>query len=478
MNPLHALQARALLAFMTAGCLLLLTAVAPAQAQQAGGQTGTQPAPGFVFGGVGNLWLSQFANPALVGSLYLTPNFPITGYYPIYPGGFTRSVPTEGLDTDPVQLRPFVGFGEMYTDNVLRTASNRKSDFIHTFAPGIQARLPFAGFHEFVVDYRTNLQYYERNPSNDVSDQTASGKLKFDFPGGLKVDLQGEHKVGHDPRGSAVDNAINKLELNKWTTNGFLGRVEYVGVQASLRMDAQSFRWKYTNNDQGIISDRITNYLGMTFSASLTPKTSVLTNVSATQLIYDQNKNLDSTIYSVSGGARWDVTELTSGEILVGYQNMKFNNASANQPGPVLSLFQREKDSFSNLFVAGNLYWRPTSYLTVSVQPYRAFQQTVVAGTLFFVATGMNFSATHDLTTSTALNLNLGLEQDKFTGSQGVGINAARTDVIKNVAFGLRYRALRWLGASLQYAFEDRSSTDGLFVYNANTFMLALQSAF
>jgi hypothetical protein len=366
----------------------------------------------------------------------------------------------------------------MYTDNVLRTASNRTSDFIHTFAPGIQARLPFAGFHEFLVDYRTNLQYYERNPSNDVQDQTASGRLKLNFPGGLNVNLQGEHKVGHDPRGSAVDNAVNKLELNKWTADGFLGQVEFVGVQASVRLDAQSFRWSYTNNDQGVISDRIMNYLGTTFTTALTPKTSVVANLSATQQIYEQNKNLDSTIYAVSGGARWDVTEITSGEILVGYQSMKFDKANVNQPGPVLSLFRREKDSFSNLFVAGNLYWRPTSYLTMSVQPYRAFQQTVVAGTLFFVATGMNFSATHDLTTSTALNLNLGIEQDKFTGSQGVGVNAARTDVLKNVAFGVRYRALRWLGASLQYAFEDRSSTDGQFVYNANTFTLALQSAF
>jgi hypothetical protein len=242
-------------------------------------------------------------------------------------------------------------------------------------------------------------------------------------------------------------------------------------------MNHQTTRWDFLNNSQGIFRDRLSNYAGLTFFADLTGKTSALVNVGVDQEIYDQNKNLDSTIYLVSGGATWNVTELTSAQILVGYQNLRFTHAQVNQPAPVLSQFQREKDSYSNLFVMGNLNWKATSLLTINLQPYRTFQQTAFVGSLFFVATGANLSARHELTDRTALTLNLGIEEDKFTSSSGTG-GTARTDTLKNVAVGLNYRAVKWVGMGVQYMFEDRTSTLDQFKYNANTVMISAQILF
>ncbi len=440
-------------------------------------QTGTPPptqSQANLGGGAGFVWLSQFANPALLGSLYLTPNFPLTGYYPLYPGAFSYILPTDGIQGGPLKFHPSLGLAEMYTDNVFRTASNRTSDFVHALAPSIQVQLPMAFRHALIVDYRTNLLFFERTPANDVRDQTASGHLKLDFPGGLKVDLQGEHKVGHDPRGSAQD--LQFVEVNKWRTDSFTGRAELTGVQASVALNLQSTRWTYTNNGLGPLYDRLNNYAGLTFSGSVTPKSSVLVSTGINQQIYDQNKNLDSNVYMVSTGARWQVSDLTSGELLVGYQFLKFSNAQAAQPAPLLSQFTREKDSADSFYVAGNMRWTPTSYVTVSLQPYRAIQQTVVLGSLFFVSTGANLAVTHSLSQWHALNLNLGLEQDKFTS--GTGVSTKRTDTLKNIALGYTYKATRYLGATLQYAYEDRSSTDGMFVYSANTFTVGLQGGF
>ena len=444
-------------------------------AQPATGQTSPAATPIPTAGGQGMLWLSQFANPALVGALYLTPEWPLTGYYSLYPGGFTQVIPDDGILVGPVRLHPFMGVAEMYTDNVFRTNTNKKSDFLTSLGPGIQARLPFAGRHDFIIDYRTNIQYYQRTPSNDVQDQTASGRFRFDFPGGLKLDLQGEHKLGHDPRGSAVD--TQAFEVNKWTTNGFNGQAEYAGAQARLRLNAQTTRWNFENNSQDVTRDRLSNYVGMTFFADVTGKTSLLANVGVNQEIYDQNKNLDSNIYQISGGATWNVSGVTSAEILVGYQYLKFTHAPVNQPPPLLSQFRRDKDSSSNLFIMGNLNWKATPLLTISLQPYRTIQQTATAGSLFFVATGANLGASHALTRSTTLTLNLGIEQDKFTSSSGT-TGGDRRDVIKNIAFGVNYRAVKWVGVGLQYVFEDRSSTQDLFDYHANTVMLSVQALF
>ncbi len=93
---------------------------------------------GSVFGGQGYMWLSQFANPGVLGALYLTPTFPWTGLYPIYPSGYIPIEQEEGVRVGPLTLHPFMGMAELYTDNVLRTQA-KQSDFITTVAPGIQA---------------------------------------------------------------------------------------------------------------------------------------------------------------------------------------------------------------------------------------------------------------------------------------------------------------------------------------------------
>ena len=405
----------------------------------------------------------------------MTPTFPWTGIYPLYPSGSTPIIPEDGVLAGPVRLHPFMGVAEMFTDNVFRTNAKR-SDFFTTIAPGIQAQLPM-GRHIFVADYRTNLQFYHRTPSNNVQDQTASGLFQFNLASGLKLDFQGEHKLGHDPRGTAVD--LLNVEVNKWTTNGFVGRAEYRGGEIGMALTAQTLRWTYLNNNQAIIRDRVSNYTGLRLSGNVFPNTSALLDFSVVQEIYDQNKNLDNSIYTISTGANWEATGVSGGEILVGYQFLKFTRAQVNQSGPVLSRYLRNDDSTGNLFVAGKLYWVPLSGFTVTLQPYRTIQQTVVAGTTFWTATGVNLSAVHELTERTDLTGNVGYERDDFSTPAGATANTPpRSDTIKNVAVGLNYRAVKWVGVSLQYVFEDRNSNVNEFHYQASTAMVSVQAFF
>jgi hypothetical protein len=368
-----------------------------------------------------------------------------------------------------------MGVSEIYTDNVFRTNTNRQSDFIHSLAPGIQVQLPFLKRHAFVVDYRTNIQYFQRTPTNDVQDQTAVGRFQFDLPSGLKIALQGEHKLGHDPRGSAID--IQALEVNKWQVDSFSARADYQGARTGVSLTAHTGRWTYLNNNQGPINDRMSNLVGLTLSRQVLPRTSLLADFRVQQAIFDQNKNLDSAIYTGSVGAEWTVTGKTKAELLVGYQWLKFTRAQVNQPGPVLSVFRRDRDDFSNLFVAGNLTWKPTTKLTINVQPYRAIQQIVVSGSTFFTATGVNLAASHALTPRVEILSNVGIEHDKFEVPAGLtGTTPARSDTLQNVAFGVSYRAVKWIGVTGQYIFEHRQSEVSRFSYNANTFMLAVQA--
>jgi hypothetical protein len=461
------------IATCTISILAILVTAEMTSAQQPAPPSDPSQTPASIQSASGSTFLSQFANPALRGSLYLTPQWPMTGYYPLYPGSFSQVIPGDGVLVGPVRLHPHMGIAQMYTDNVFRTNNHKVSDFLTTLTPGIQAQLPFAGFHSFLIDYRTNIQYYSRTPSNDVQDQTATGSFKFNFPGGLNIDLQGEHKLGHDPRGSAVDNvATQGLEVNKWTANGFTGQAEYFGAQSSVRLNVQSIRWDYLNNNQGLSRDRLTNNAGLTFTRNVTGKTALLAYAGAFQSIYDQNKNLDNVIYTISGGGTWNVTDVTSGEIQAGYQLVQFSLAQVNQPPP-LNQFSRDKDNYSNFYFMGRLNWQATPLLKITLQPYRTVQQVVTTNSLFYTVTGVNLTARHELTDNTTLNLNLGLEEDSFQSSGSGGSD--RIDQLKNVAVGINYRAIKWVGLGIQYIFEDRNSNQSQYTYQANTVMLSAQ---
>jgi uncharacterized protein (PEP-CTERM system associated) len=163
---------------------------------------------------------------------------------------------------------------------------------------------------------------------------------------------------------------------------------------------------------------------------------------------------------------------VTSGEIQAGYQLVQFSLAQVNQPPP-LTQFSRDKDNYSNFFFMGRLNWQATPLSKITLQPYRTVQQVVTNGSLFYTVTGVNLTGRHELTDSTTLNLNLGFEEDDFQSS-GSGVSD-RTDYSTNVAVGVNYQALKWVGLGIQYIYEDRNSNQSQFTYQANTVMLSAQ---
>jgi hypothetical protein len=427
-----------------------------------------------IFGGQGWAWFSQFSNPSFLGAVYMTPDWPKTGYYPLYPGGFAQPIHDRGFSVGPMRLHPMMGVAEIYTDNVFRTNTNRKSDYATTLAPGLQAEVPFGSNHMFIADYRTNLQFFHRNPTNNVQDQTASGRFSFALPSRVSLDLQGEYKIGHDPRGTALDNL--NLELNKWRAATALGQIAYDGANAGVQLNLSSTKWNYLDSLLGVFRDRVANNAGLTLKAKLTGKTSLISNFAVTQQSYDQASMLDNNMYTASGGLRWDATQLTYGELLGGYQLLKFTNSIRDQTIGGIR-FLRTGDSYGTFYFAGNAGWQATPLLLLKLQGFRSFQQTVVFDTLFFTATGVNFSAIHDLTNSTALTMNLGYENDRFESPAGSS-TPNREDTLKNAAIGIRYRAVKWLAGSIQYIFEDRKSNQQQFAYHANSVMASLQVTF
>src|SRR5262249_9559659 len=192
-------------------------------------------------------------------------------------------------------------------------------------------------------------------------------------------------------------------------------------------------------------------------------------------------QNLDSTIYTMSAGAQWRPTGITTIDFLAGYQVLQLTHAPINQPPPILSQYNRppgSPSSASGPFLAGTLTWMATPTLKFAVQPYRSIQPSVFAGTFFYTATGVNLSGVQTVADRIELTANLGYEDDEFSQSGGSAVGPARNDKLRNIAVGVNYCAIKWVGLGFQYVYENRSSNQASFNYDASTVMLSAQTLF
>jgi len=403
-----------------------------------------------------------------------TVSFAYTGNAIPSIGTFTPVLAGEGLRAGPFRVHPFLGVAETYTDNAFRSNSNRQSDFIHTVAPGVQVQLPFAGSHQLMFDYRASQWWSQRFSQNNVLRQDVTGQLAFDFPGGLALQLQGGYTSGFDVRGSAVD--VQAREPTKWTNKTFVGEAEIIGSQLGVRVRSRVTDWNFTNNNQGPRRDRIDTRMDLTVFGAIGPKTFALLNSGVTRQVYDQNTQLDSLNFRVSSGLRWRATGKTTGEIQVGYEFLNFDRAPMTQSAG--SLLSSGGNSRQNLRITGNVDWNATGRSTIRLRPFRVIRQSGVFNTSTFTQTGVGLTARHAMGIRTTINGNFRFSNDAFKSDEGTQTSRSRTDNRLQGSIGITYRAVRWLGITGEYQYQQRHSTLDQFEFYANTFMISLQGVF
>jgi len=370
----------------------------------------------------------------------------------------------EGLKVGPVRLHPFLGVAEVYTDNVFRKDTNRKSDFLTTIAPGIQALLPFGGGkHSVLLDYRAGQFLYKKYSQNNAFAQDAQGHVSLNFSSGLKMDLQGGRIDGFDPRGSEVD--TQQSDITKWAINSIMGQVGFMGPRMGIRFNSYYFDWHYKNNGQAPRRDRTSASGILTLLANVTSSTSGLLGVQITNNNYDKNNQLDNFTYGVFSGFQLAPSRQISGNFNIGYSVTNYDRAPLAQPPS--SGLSAGANGAKYLYMRGNLFWNPTSRLSISANPFRTLQQSAVFNTSNFIQTGVSIFGRQAITDRLALRGNFYYANDDF--------DTGRKDNRFRWRMGPEYRTLHWLGFRLDYIFEKRNSNQNQFDYYSNTIMLTIQ---
>jgi putative beta-barrel porin BBP2 len=390
--------------------------------------------------------------------------FYFTGsHQPLRRSIFREFLPGDGLKVGRVQIHPFVGVAQSFTDNVFRTNKDRKTDYGTTIAPGIQAYLPFGGRHSFLFDYRAAQLLYKNFSENNAFAQHGSGHMKLDFPGGLKFDFQGGRIDGFTPRGSELD--IQDRDITKWRINSFLSQAKLLGPKGSIRLRSFYADWHYKNNGQAPIRDRTNVRADLTGFLNATSTFSPLFGVRISNNTYDENKQLDSFSYGVFTGFELAPSRLLSGEFRIGYTILNFDRAPVQQP-PGSDLSNGGKQQ-KRLTMLGHLQWRPTSRFFLRIRPFRFISQSAVFDTSTFVQTGVRINARHILTDRLAVRGNVSYQNSDFEGG--------RRDNRILTRIGLDYRTVNWLGFQLDYLFGKRFSNESRFRFYSNTILVSVQ---
>lgn len=403
--------------------------------------------------------------------------------YNIYPSGFDLNVPliTGGnIKAGPLLIHPHMGIAESYTDNVARTDhgfGGRVSDWYTTYAPGIQVQLPIMGRHKLIFDYRTNLERYSRDQSLDVSDQTRSLGLVFNLPSGLVLKGLGELKDGHDYRGSATATG-QTAAINKFYNEEFGGEALFE-KQLFVRARSKYISWKFLgplagSRIPGTFGDintrnRNENYASLAVGGQIASKTHAYVEGQFQKENYEVNKDLDSAVYTGVVGVKWAATAKTAGEFSIGWQNRVYDQPSVT----------RGTGKFSGLYFNGNLIWNPQEQTQVNLGAYRRTNETVLAETRFYVATGVTADVRHALTRKWHAVGQLMFEHDSYSDPiTADGKRDLRRDDYTTFGGGLLYQVQPWLGARLNYLYTQRLSNFISTEYNASQVMLSLQGQF
>ena len=393
-----------------------------------------------------------------------TGSFTFTGSHnPLREPKFREFLPGNGLKVGSVQIHPFFGIAEVFTDNVFRTKTRRRSDFLTTVAPGVQAYYPFGEQHSFLLDYRAAQFLYNKFTENNAFTQHGVGHLKFNFPGRLTIDLQGGHVDGFDRRGSELD--IQSRDITKWRATSFLGETRFDGTRGGIRLRTRYTRWHFKNNGQASIRDRKNARAELTGFLKATHAISALLGAKISNNTFDENTQLDSFSYGVFTGLELATSRRLSGEVGVGYTILNFDRAPAQQPpGSNLS---EGGDGQESLTFRGNLDWRPTSRLSLNLRPFRLIRQAAVFNTNTLIQTGFSLAAKQKILKRLAVGGNFLYSNDNFSGS--------RRDNRFRWRIGLDYRTVKWLGFRVGYIFEKRFSNQNTFDTYSNTITVSIQ---
>ena len=365
-----------------------------------------------------------------------------------------------------------------YSDKTLGSTRPVVDSYVAHYKPGLMVRSDW-GRNALNLTFDSDISQYASQPDqNDYQD------LRTKLDGKLDV-LRDSYLTGafaynslHESRGSPdqingkgptfyntkVMDAFYNHKFNRLNVvaGGNATRFDYQNVQtlltgAPLIMSSRD-HWEYTPSLRfGYeIQKEYEAFVKFTYKQA-NYDTMTLTNGAGTA--YNRN----STGYNVVGGMAFDLTDLLTGDMSVGYLQRTYTDVR----------FQ----TISGINGFLNLKWRPTALTTVNGKVSRDINETTQAGVAGIFATGLLFGVEHELLRNVILKGGGNYTKNDYNGFVAPSVEN-RVDNIYGGTVAAKYLFNRNFSTDLGYTYQNRDTNYAYSNYQVHQVMLNLRGQF
>lgn len=376
-------------------------------------------------------------------------------------------------------IHPYIGVGEYFTDNFYERESNRQSEFVTRITPGIWVSLPASPYQllqvrtlnvapgglelsRFRSKGKTRLQAYgsyqgdillhDRFDEEDQVNQKGEGFFRYNFRGGLSVELLDVYILDRDAAG---DGPTRTLE--KFTSNLVNATLSYeISPKTIAEIEYGLYTLDYDSDDRDF-RDRDDQSFSGRFFYRFMPKTSAFVEYNFFSIDYDQDVLSDSDEHQVYLGIQWQQTMKSLWRAMVGYGKKDFDD--------------EDQDTTDNFLSEIQFRHRFTSKTYVDLKGTRRTNETDTTGSEYILSHKMQLRYYQRITPKFLTSADIFYSNDDYKGSD-------QEDDSYGFGLNLQYRLTRWLNLAGGYSFVRKDSNIQNNDYDKNSVYLNLMASF
>jgi hypothetical protein len=374
-------------------------------------------------------------------------------------------------------FRAYVGgdAGVVYDDNVYALTTGKSHDTYFKIAP--KARITSdTSRYKFNASAGVDRYQYAKLKSENRTDVTVKSDVIAEFMRDTSVTFSAGYRSTHEERG-APDSPVtakSPVRYESLTAGGGLAR-EVGRLQARAIVDYEKLSFKNGQQGNGTTinnKDRDREYVagGGELSYEFSPgyriyTRALLDNVSYRLRFDDSGFNRNGHGYRVTGGVKFDLTNVIAGSVFAGYMHRKYTDV-------------RFPD-YGGAAYGANLRWNPTRLTTIVVDANRGIQETTQIGYRGYISTDFGVHIQHDLTRFVQLDAGARYSKNKYLLATAVApVPLDRSDDIYMANFGVTYIFSRQISLAAGWDYTKRSSNAPATDYTRNKASATLKLTF
>lgn len=412
---------------------------------------------GLLLGGA-VLFLSALVSPASADSYSVQPRQAAVT---------TSRTPQEfapvGIRMGVFDLMPVLDVTETYSDNIYRTQTGKKDDFITTISPQVQLKSDWAR-HELDFLASADVLKYANHDAENHENLNLAGDGRVDITKDMNAYAGVAYHQLYEDRGSPNDTSgLHPQKYNLASTNvGFFNAFNRLSVRLDARADQYTYADLATSTgitrevDRNRLDTQGTARLGYDTLTGWEPFVRFNAINSDYRTARDRNGfNKDSNGYEVDVGTAMSLSGIWAGEAFVGYLEREFDDAR---------LAKVEDPTFGVTLTAN-----ATPLTSVNFIVNRTIGDSITSGTSSLTNTFYGVSADTEVMRNLVLGAGANLNHTDYNG-------ISRQDDVTTLGTRARYFISTnfSLGPEISYVTRDAQQSGGQNDYQNWIFLLRL----